>query len=145
VIIVIVVVAVNSVVCGRGGCFAALNVGATISGCVHAVELVPDFRGHHRKTCVVVVVLTCENLQRQPIVELQWPLQAQLVQYRRFDQLDVQRLHSAIGAAVNVLQTVGGGNRRKHCFQGDQKQNGCDSDDHYIRHFPTHQRSYDYR
>jgi len=145
VIIVIVVFAANSVVRGRFDCFGALNFGTKIPGRVHEVGLVLIFRGHRLETCAVVVVLARENLQRQPIAKLRWPLHAQLVQYRRFDQLDVQRLHSTIGAVVNVLLTVGGGDRRKHRFHGDQQQNGCDSDDHHIRHFPTHQRSSDYR
>jgi len=56
----------------------------------------------------------------------------QLVQYRRFDQLDFQRLHSSISATIKVLLTDGGGDSCKQHFHGDQQQNGCDNDDNSI-------------
>jgi len=99
---------------------------------------VSDVREHHHRAAVVGVVLAHEILQRwqigghpwrQPTTKLWRPLHAQLVQYRRFDQLDAQRLDSlvaqAVGAldggwrprglvvtAVKVLLTVGGGGGR---------------------------------
>jgi len=124
---------------GRGGRvtgrLVALHVGDAV---VHVVRLVPEVRHHHHRAAVIVVVLAHEILQRrqiggnpgrQPITELRRPLHAQLVQYRRFDQLDAQRLDALVAqtigalhggrrplglvvAAVEVLLTVGGGGGR---------------------------------